>query len=153
MLYDVCGKEVIEELINRDILNVDQSMIEDKTLYCLIENDQIVACGGWSKRNKTFENPSNSKDMRSSNDSKSAGIIRTFYVRPDITRRGYGQKLLKYCEEEAKKEGFTKIELSTTLFAKKFYSTNGYLLESTCKAEMEELNLSYDYVKMYKYLD
>jgi ribosomal protein S18 acetylase RimI-like enzyme len=50
-------------------------------------------------------------------------------VHPDFARQGLAKTLIEKCESEAKKSGFSKIELMSTLPGIKFYRTQGYLGE------------------------
>jgi GNAT superfamily N-acetyltransferase len=72
-------------------------------------------------------------------------------VRPEQTRRGFGTALLCHCESEAKRYGFTSIEMMATLTGLKLYQTYGYQ-----KGEPVIYNLpnsiSINFVPMYKKL-
>lgn len=148
LVCDVYAKQVAEELIAHGKLKVDRSLIEDGTLYCLIENNQIIACGGWSRTYKAFDDIEN--DI--SEEFKNIAMLRSFYIKPEFVHRGYGKKLLEYCEEEIKSEGFTKIELHSSPYAFKFYKNNGYTLVSNHTKDIKGTSFSFAYSIMYKCL-
>ena len=43
--------------------------------------------------------------------SKDPAKIRAFFVHPSHARKGLARALLEYCEQQAKSEGFSKIEM------------------------------------------
>lgn len=55
--------------------------------------------------------------------------ISGIYVSPEFSSQGYGQKLLEFMEEHAKKKGFSDVYVYSTISAREFYSHNGYALE------------------------
>ena len=110
---------------------VDEKLILDRT-YWLVENcdNQIIGCGGWSKRNLLFGNGQTTFD-ESGNDlldnKKDPARIRAFFVHPYFTRKGIGKELLKICEAEAISNGFKSLELVATLSGVKLYSACGFI--------------------------
>ncbi len=57
---------------------------------------------------------------------KDAARIRAMYTHPAHARKGIGRFILSLCEEAAKSEGFTKMELVGTLSGEPLYRACGY---------------------------
>ncbi|MNY20050.1 Acetyltransferase (GNAT) family protein [compost metagenome] len=53
--------------------------------------------------------------------------IRAFFVHPDYARRGIGRKIIDFCEGEAKKHGFSRLELGATLPGVPLYKAMGFM--------------------------
>ncbi len=109
------------------IFGVDSQLIEDGTYYAAISDDQIVGCGGWSKRRTLFGGDQMKTDADDLLDpAHDPARIRAFYVHPHWTRRGIGRRIIQLCEEAARKEGFQKMELASTLSGQPLYAATGY---------------------------
>jgi GNAT superfamily N-acetyltransferase len=52
--------------------------------------------------------------------------IRAMYTHPRHTRKGVGRLILTLCEETAKAEGFSRVELMATMAGVPFYRACGY---------------------------
>ena len=57
---------------------------------------------------------------------KDAGRIRAFFIHPDWARKGIGRRIIQACEEAARADGFTKMELGATLPGEPLYAALGY---------------------------
>lgn len=122
------------------VFGVDTQLILDGTYFVaehVAENtesvNELVGCGGWSKRNTLFGGDQAKQDrvddlLQPGND---AARLRAFYVHPQWTRRGIGATLINACEAAAREAGFTRLELIATLPGEPLYSANGYeIIES-----------------------
>lgn len=119
--------DVIESAIAY-VFGVDTLLVEDKTYYVIEDQGKLIACGGWSKRKTLFGgNQFNIRDNSFLDPEKDPAKIRAFFVHPNYARQGLGKKLLNHCEEEAKKNGFSKVEMMATLTGAKLYQTQGYV--------------------------
>lgn len=119
----------------RHIFGVDSQLIRDGTYYAVETDNTIVACGGWSKRNKLFGGDQYGKEVAPLLDpAKDAARIRAFFVHPGYARRGIGQMLIYACERAAMENGFHKMEMGATLPGVPFYAAMGY-------AELEPIDL------------
>lgn len=122
------SEEVVEAALG-NIWTVDQQLILDET-YWLIENDknEIIGCGGWSKRKLLF---GNNKTMNSNNEelnpTSDSAKIRAFFIHPKYTRQGLGKELLNICENEAKSNGFKSLDLVATLSGENLYKVCGFI--------------------------
>jgi len=55
-----------------------------------------------------------------------AGRIRAFFIDPDWPRMGIGPRIIAACEDGAKVDGFTWMELGATLPGEPLYAAMGY---------------------------
>ena len=112
----------------RGAFGVDSQLLKDQTYFVAEENGVIIGCGGWSYRATLFGGDARSERDSSSLDPKTqAAKIRAFFVDPAQARRGIGTMLLARCEQEAKKRGFSQVELMATLPGVKLYAARGYV--------------------------
>lgn len=110
------------------VFGVDTQLIEDGTYYVVLDGDTIAACGGWSRRQKGYGGDQLSEGPAPLLDpAVDAAKIRAFFVHPDYARRGIGRKLLANCEQAARAEGFSTVEMVATLPGKTLYAACGYI--------------------------
>jgi len=109
------------------VFGVDTQLITDQTYYIAEIDDQIVGCGGWSKRNTLYGGDQH-KDIVDPllNPEQDAARIRAFFVHPDFARRGIGTLIINVCEAAAKNECFKSFELGATLPGVPLYEVMGY---------------------------
>lgn len=109
------------------VYGVDTQLIEDGTYFTVEADRQIVACGGWSKRNTLYGGDQYAGREDSLLDpAHDAAKIRAFFVHPDWARRGIGSLILDACEKAALVAGFTRLEMGATLSGIAFYRARGY---------------------------
>lgn len=107
---------------------VDTQLIRDQTYFVVLDENFLVACGGWSKRKALFGADSVTRlEPELLNPSRDAARIRAFFVHPNWARRGIGTMLLKRCEAEARAAGFRSAELVATLPGQRLYAASGYI--------------------------
>ena len=112
----------------RGAFGVDTQLLADQTYFVAEEDGRLVGCGGWSYRSTLF-----GSDARTDRDSSTldprtqAAKIRAFFIDPDSARRGIGSLLLEHCEQEARANGFARLELMATLPGVKLYAARGYI--------------------------
>jgi predicted N-acetyltransferase YhbS len=112
------------------IFGVDSQLILDGTYFLAEAEEQVVGCGGWSKRKTLFggdQSKSSSVDALL-DPAQEAARIRAFYVHPKWSRRGIGSRIIRCCEDAARRTGFLKIELVATLPGEPLYSALGYTI-------------------------
>lgn len=109
------------------VFGVDSQLLIDGTYYIAETDDDIVACGGWSRRNTLFGGDQH-KDVEDPllNPAMDAARIRAFFVSPDNARQGLGRMMIDLCETAAKNYGFTRMELGATLPGVPLYEAMGY---------------------------
>ncbi len=112
---------------SRAIMGLDTQLIEDGTYFVIESNGQIVGCGGWSNRATLYgSDDSPGRDTARLDPNKEAARVRAMYTHPDFTRRGVGRLILRLCEDAARDQGFTRIELMGTMAGEPLYRACGY---------------------------
>jgi len=109
------------------VFGVDSQLLIDGTYYLAETDNDIIACGGWSRRNTLFGGDQH-KDIEDPllNPAIDAARIRAFFVDPGYARQGLGRMMIDLCETAAKDYGFTKMELGATLPGVPLYEAMGY---------------------------
>ena len=109
------------------IAAVDRSLVEDGTYFALETNGELVACGGWSRRDKLYTGSGDAGgDARLLDPATEPARVRAMFVRADWTRRGLGTRILEACEAAAKAEGFQTLALMATLTGLPLYERYGF---------------------------
>jgi GNAT superfamily N-acetyltransferase len=103
-------------------------LIEDDTYFVMDAGGDIVACGGWSRRDKLFSGSTEQESLsRLLDPATEAAHVRAMFVRGDWTRRGLGTRILEACESAARAEGFTRLTLMATLPGYQLYVRYGFV--------------------------
>jgi GNAT superfamily N-acetyltransferase len=109
------------------VADVDPMLLEDGTYFVIEVGEEMVACGGWSRRNKLYTGSGDSSgDARLLDPTHEPARVRAMFVRSDWTRRGLGRRILEECESAARSEGFTRLILGATLPGVPLYSAFGF---------------------------
>jgi GNAT superfamily N-acetyltransferase len=107
--------------------SVDGTLIDDGTYFVIEEGDDIIACGGWSRRDKLYTGSgAGATDARLLDPATEAARVRAMFVRSDRTRRGLGTQILEACEAAARAEGFRTLALMATLPGLQLYERYGF---------------------------
>jgi GNAT superfamily N-acetyltransferase len=111
----------------RYLTEPDTVLIEDGTYFVHEAAGEIVACGGWSKRDKLYTGSGAAPtDDRLLDPATEPARVRAMFVRGDWTRRGLGRAILARCEEAARAEGFRSLVLMATLPGVPLYRSFGF---------------------------
>jgi GNAT superfamily N-acetyltransferase len=109
------------------VAHLDMQLIEDGTYFVHEVGDEIVACGGWSRRNKLYTGSGAADDDdRLLDPQTEPARVRAMFVRSDWTRRGLGRAILDSCERAAREEGFKELVLGATLPGEPLYRSFGF---------------------------
>jgi len=109
------------------VAHLDELLIEDGTYFVHEVGDEIVACGGWSRRAKLYTGSSAGDDDERLLDPRTEPArVRAMFVRSDWTRRGLGRAILDACERAAREEGFRSLVLGATLPGEPLYRAFGF---------------------------
>jgi GNAT superfamily N-acetyltransferase len=107
--------------------HLDMQLIQDGTYFVHEADGEIVACGGWSRRNKLYTGSgSAADDLRLLDPATEAARIRAMFVRGDWARRGLGRAILEACQDAARAEGFATMVLMATLAGEPLYRAFGF---------------------------
>ena len=109
------------------ISSVDSMLIDDGTYFVIEDDEALIACGGWSRRDKLYTGSGpGSSDARLLDPATEPARVRAMFVRGDRTRRGLGRRILEACEEAARTEGFQTLALMATLPGVLLYEHYGF---------------------------
>jgi GNAT superfamily N-acetyltransferase len=109
------------------IADLDMRLIEDGTYFVHEAGDELVACGGWSRRRKLYTGSGvGGDDDRLLDPRTEPARVRAMFVRGDWTRRGLGRAILDSCECAARAEGFKDFVLGATLPGEPLYRAFGF---------------------------
>jgi GNAT superfamily N-acetyltransferase len=113
---------------SRAIMGLDTQLIDDGTYFIVEVDGELAGCGGWSRRATLYggdESPGRSPDLL--DPGTDPARIRAMYTHPRFTRRGVGRMILSLCEQAARAEGFSRVELMSTLAGEPLYRACGYV--------------------------
>jgi GNAT superfamily N-acetyltransferase len=109
------------------VLGVDSQLVADGTYFVAVAGEQIVGCGGWSKRRTLFGSDHGPGREDAFLDPRTdRAKIRAFFIHPEWARRGVGSAILQACEDAATEAGFAGFELGATLTGEKLFRVRGY---------------------------
>src|SRR3954451_24388132 len=102
-------------------------LIDDGT-YFVVEQDGLVAgCGGWRRRGTLYGgNHSPGRYAAPLEPAKDAARVCAMYTHPSFPRRGVGRLILALCEDAARAENFTCVELMATMAGEPLYRACSY---------------------------
>lgn len=112
---------------SRAIMGLDTQLIQDGTYFIVYADGELAGCGGWSRRATMYggdQTPGRSAALL--DPTKDAARTRAMYTHPKHTRKGVGRLIISLCEEAARAEGFTKMELVATLSGEPLYRACGF---------------------------
>lgn len=109
------------------VMGLDTVLIADGTYFVIEIDGALAGCGGWSRRATLFGgNHTEGRDARLLDPKTEPARVRAMYTSPHFTRRGVGRKVLAVCEEAARAESFSRVELAATMGGKPLYEACGY---------------------------
>jgi GNAT superfamily N-acetyltransferase len=118
---------------------VDRMLLEDGTYFVIEEGGDVVACGGWSRRDKLYTGSGEGDDdARLLDPETEAARIRAMFVRPDRTRRGLGTMIMDAAEAAARAEGFRTMALMSTMPGLPLYERAGFVVDAYLPIQMPD---------------
>jgi GNAT superfamily N-acetyltransferase len=112
---------------SRAIMGMDTQLIEDATYFVVESGGDIAGCGGWSRRATLYGgNQTPGRDSHLLDPTVHPARVRAMYTSPAFARRGVGRLILSLCEAAAAAEGFTRLELMSTLSGEPLYTAYGF---------------------------
>lgn len=112
---------------SRAIMGVDHELIRDGTYFVVERHGEIAGCGGWSRRATLYGgNETPGRDSKLLDPKVDAARVRAMYTHPAHARRGVGRLILSLCESAAAAEGFTRLQLMSTLSGEPLYTAYGF---------------------------
>jgi GNAT superfamily N-acetyltransferase len=112
---------------SRAIMGLDTQLVADGTYFVVESDGELAGCGGWSRRATLYGGDRTSgRSAALLNPETDAARIRAMYTDPRYARQGVGRLILSACEEAARREGFHRVELMSTLAGEPLYVACGY---------------------------
>ena len=112
---------------SRAIMGIDTELIADGTYFVVEADGEIAGCGGWSRRATLYGGSQTpGRDGKLLDPRVDAARIRAMYTNPAYARRGVGRLVLSLCEAAAAAEGFTRLQLMSTLSGEPLYTAYGF---------------------------
>ena len=112
---------------SRAIMGIDTQLIDDGTYFVVESDGDIGGCGGWSRRATLYGgNQTPGRDSQLLDPAVDPARVRAMYTSPAYARRGVGRLILSLCEAAAAAEGFTRLELMSTLSGEPLYTAYGF---------------------------
>ncbi len=107
---------------------LDTALVRDQSYFVTCTaTGELAACGGWSRRRTLFGGDAHAQRDEALLDPRcDAAKVRAFFVDPAHARRGLARALLARCEAEARRAGFTAVELMATLPGVRLYEQCGF---------------------------
>jgi GNAT superfamily N-acetyltransferase len=113
---------------SRTIMGLDRQLIADRTYFVVEADGKIAGCGGWSRRATLYGGDHTpGRDAALLDPATEPARVRAMYTHPDFARRGVGALILTHCEDAARAEGFTRLELMATMSGRPLYARAGYV--------------------------
>jgi GNAT superfamily N-acetyltransferase len=109
------------------VFGLDHQLIRDRTYFLAEHKQEIIGCGGWSRRKTLFGGNAMKTGLDTELDPKrDSAKIRAFFVHPAWARCGIGRAILQRCEKAIQLAGFRSTELVATLTGVPFYEACNY---------------------------
>jgi GNAT superfamily N-acetyltransferase len=109
------------------VSQIDPMLLADGTYFLLEADGELVACGGWSRRDRLYTGSGEGlNDARLLDPATEPARVRAMFTRADWTRRGLGRRILEACEQAAAGERSTRLSLMATLPGVPLYRAYGF---------------------------
>jgi GNAT superfamily N-acetyltransferase len=111
------------------VFTVDSQLIADGTYFvAFAEDGDLAGCGGWSFRKTLYGGDHQIEKIAPErlDPAVDAAKVRAIFVHPRFARMGLGSLILAAAEDAAVKQGFTRLEMGSTLTGVTLYTLKGY---------------------------
>ena len=109
------------------VFTIDHQLIRDRTYFVVEDDQRIVGCGGWSRRQSLHGGDRHEHGQDAELDPKQdAARIRAFFIHPQWARRGIGTSIMVASERALIAAGFRKVDIVATLAGEPLYAAFGY---------------------------
>jgi GNAT superfamily N-acetyltransferase len=134
VLMDAAIAELQREFLDADqiassraVMGIDTQLIKDGTYFVVESDGDIAGCGGWSRRATLYGgNQAPGRDSNLLDPKVDPARVRAMYTNPAYARQGVGRLILSLCEAAAASEGFTRLELMSSLAGEPLYTAYGF---------------------------
>ena len=134
VLMDAAIAELQREFLDADqiassraVMGIDTQLIKDGTYFVVESDADIAGCGGWSRRATLYGgNQAPGRDSNLLDPRVDPARVRAMYTNPAYARQGVGRLILSLCEAAAASEGFTRLELMSSLAGEPLYTAYGF---------------------------
>lgn len=114
---------------SRTLMGVDTGLVTDGTYFVVqTPTGEVAGCGGWSRRATLYggdDTPGRSAALL--DPATEPARVRAMYTHPAFVRRGVGRRILAASAAAARAEGFTTLELMSTLAGVPLYTAAGFV--------------------------
>lgn len=112
---------------SRAIMGLDTQLIDDGTYFVVECDGEIAGCGGWSRRATLYGGDhSSARNNALLDPQRDAARVRAMYTHPSHARKGIGRLILSLCEDAARAEGYSSVQLMATMSGVPLYTACGY---------------------------
>src|SRR6266446_539570 len=111
------------------VFTVDSQLIADGTYFvAFAESGELAGCGGWSFRKTLYGGDHQMEKIAPErlDPRVDAAKVRAIFVHPKFARMGLGSLILAAAEDAAVEQGFTRLEMGSTLTGVTLYTLKGY---------------------------
>src|SRR3984885_12697034 len=111
------------------VFTIDSQLIADGTYFiALTESGELAGCGGWSFRKTLYGGDHQVEAIAPEmlDPAVDAAKVRAIFVHPKFARMGLGSLILKAAERAATGQGFSRLEMGSTLTGVTLYRLKGY---------------------------
>jgi GNAT superfamily N-acetyltransferase len=111
------------------VFTIDTQLIADGTYFVAsAEDGELAGCGGWSFRKTLYGGDHQLEKIAPErlDPAVDAAKVRAIFVHPKFARMGLGSLILEAAERAATGQGFSRLEMGSTLTGVTLYRLKGY---------------------------
>jgi GNAT superfamily N-acetyltransferase len=111
------------------VFTIDTQLIADGTYFvAFAEDGELAGCGGWSFRKTLYGGDHQLEKIAPErlDPAVDAAKVRAIFVHPKFARMGLGSLIMEAAERSATGQGFSRLEMGSTLTGVTLYRLKGY---------------------------